>query len=179
VIDNFVALYQPNDKTADLVSGYLLQLLMKLSKMQMPKLSPKSNAEGKLMQEGLRNVMTICLCSLVLGDESLGLLLTNFAESVGMRNLLEGMLMMDDSKKPLKIKKKNRSVVVRWMDANVPVECLNARVFEVMDKIENGGVLGTGTLATQGKIGGKYHSGALVQREGQPGVDHRQKSPSL
>jgi hypothetical protein len=99
----------------------------------------------------------------VLGDESLSTILSNFAHGAGITNLLEAILMMDDSKKQLKIKKKNRKAVVGWLDANIPVECLSERLFDVMEKIETGGVLG---MARERKINIEGKDGALHSEHG-------------
>jgi hypothetical protein len=49
----------------------LLQLLLKISKIKINAKNNKVNSETKFTQEGLRNILKICLCSLVLGNENL------------------------------------------------------------------------------------------------------------
>jgi hypothetical protein len=37
--------------------------------------------------------------------------------------------MLDESKKPNKIKKKNRKIVLKWLDQHVPTELLSDKLF--------------------------------------------------
>ena len=75
-------LYEPNDKTCDIVSEYLIQLLLRISKMKHTNNS-KIGANSKLLVEGLRNIIKICICELVLGEDKLVEVLDNLLCSTG------------------------------------------------------------------------------------------------
>lgn len=112
VMDNFMNSYCPSDETSEIISEYLLQFLLKISKA-------KFN-NTKLLKEGLRNLLKLCFCNLVLGSTHLNQILTNFAEHLGISYTISALLMLDQSKTPIRIKKKNRKTIVTWLDANVP-----------------------------------------------------------
>ena len=75
-------LYEPNDKTCDIVSEYLIQLLLRISKMKHTN-SSKTGANLKILVEGLRNIIKICICELVLGEDQLTQVLDNLLCSTG------------------------------------------------------------------------------------------------
>lgn len=60
----------------------------------------------------------------------------------GVVRVVEGIVLIDRLKSQTKVKKKNRKVVVGWLDQNVSTDCLNDEYFEVVDKIGRGEVLG-------------------------------------
>lgn len=84
--------YEPNEKTSDIISEYLLQLLVKISKI---KNNSRNTSNVKLLREGLRNMLRISMCALVLGDGNLEQIMTSFAENLGISNVIEGLVMLN------------------------------------------------------------------------------------
>lgn len=62
-------------------------------------------------------------------------ILDNLALSSGIKNIISALLMVDQAKRASKVKKKNRKIVLEWLDSNVPAEELTDQLFELMEKI--------------------------------------------
>lgn len=97
--------------------------------------SNMSASNERYLQDGIRNIMKICLCDLVLGEEPLLRVMQNLQRTMGIERVVLALLKLDDMKSENKVKKKNRKPFLHWLDNNVSADCLSDRLFEIMEKI--------------------------------------------